>query len=241
MFDAFVEAGGNFIDTANHYTNGTSETICGRVHRSERHRFVVATKYTLSPRPDDPNAGGNHRKNMVQALEASLKRLGTDYIDVYWVHAWDFLTPVEEIMRALDDLVRAGKVLYVGISDAPAWVVAQANTLAELAAGPPFVGLQVQYSLVERTPERELLPMATALDLAVTAWGPLGGGVLAASTARASPAPRTPASAKEAGATPSSPTATWPSPGRLPPSPGNWAAPRPRWPWPGCSGPDATW
>jgi len=179
IFDAFLAAGGNFIDTANHYTAGTSERYLGEFIRSERHRHVLATKYTLSPRPEDPNAGGNHRKSMVQAVEGSLKRLGTDYIDVYWVHAWDFVTPVDEIMRALDDLVRAGKVLYVGVSDAPAWAVARANTLAELKGWTAFAGLQIQYSLVERTPERDLLPMAAALDLAVTAWSPLGGGVLA--------------------------------------------------------------
>jgi aryl-alcohol dehydrogenase-like predicted oxidoreductase len=179
MFEAFAAAGGNFIDTANHYTGGTSERYVGAFIRPERHRWVLATKYTLSPRPEDPNAGGNHRKSLVQAVEGSLARLGTDYIDLYWVHAWDFVTPAEEIMRALDDLVRAGKVLYVGVSDAPAWTVAQANTLAQFRGWTGFAGLQIQYSLVERTPERELLPMAAALDLAVAAWSPLGGGVLA--------------------------------------------------------------
>jgi len=178
MFEAFAGAGGNFIDTANHYTAGTSERFLGEFLGAERDRFVLATKYTLNPRPEDPNAGGNHRKSMVQALEGSLKRLGVDYVDVYWVHAWDFITPVDELMRALDDLVRAGKVLYVGVSDAPAWAVARANTLAELRGWSAFAGLQIQYSLVERTPERELLPMAASLDLAVAAWSPLGGGTL---------------------------------------------------------------
>ena len=178
VFDAFVDAGGNFLDTANHYTRGTSERYLGEFIRAERDRFIVATKYTLNQRPDDPNAGGNHRKSMMQALHASLERLKTDHIDLYWVHAWDLFTPVEEMMRALDDVVRAGKVLYVGISDAPAWVVARANTLAQLQGWSPFVGLQVQYSLIERTPERELLPMAAALDVGVTAWSPLGGGLL---------------------------------------------------------------
>jgi len=187
IFDAYVGAGGNFIDTANHYTQGTSEEYVGEFIRSERHRFVVATKYTLNPRPEDPNAGGNHRKSLIQGLEGSLRRLGTDYIDVYWVHAWDFVTPVEELMRALDDAVRAGKVLYVGVSDAPAWAVARANTLAELKGWTSFAGLQIQYSLVERTPERELLPMAAALDLAVTAWSPLGGGMLSGKYAKARP------------------------------------------------------
>ena len=178
IFEAFAEAGGNFIDTANYYTNGTSEKFVGEFVAAERERFVVATKYTLNMRPDDPNGGGNHRKNLVQSLEASLARLHTDYIDLYWVHAWDPMTPADELMRALDDSVRAGKVLYVGISDTPAWAVARANTLAEWKGWTPFVGLQIPYSLVERTPERELLPMAEALDLAVTPWGTLGGGVL---------------------------------------------------------------
>ncbi|MBK7543611.1 MAG: aldo/keto reductase [Candidatus Competibacteraceae bacterium] len=178
LFEAFVAAGGNFIDTANHYTNGTSESYVGEFIAAERERFVLATKYTLNGRPDDPNGGGNHRKSMMQAINASLKRLGTDYIDLYWLHAWDFMTPVDEVMRAFDDLVRSGKVLYIGISDAPAWIVSRANTLAELRGWSPFVGLQLQYSLIERTPERDLLPMARALDIAVTAWGPLGGGLL---------------------------------------------------------------
>lgn len=178
IFDAFAEAGGNFIDTANRYTEGTSEKYVGEFIAAERERFVLATKYTLFMRRDDPNASGNQRKNMVQALEASLKRLNTDYIDLYWVHAWDFMTPVEEVMRALDDMVRAGKILYVGISDAPAWVISRANTLAELRGWSRFIGLQLQYSLLERTIEREHLPMARALDIGVTAWGALGSGVL---------------------------------------------------------------
>jgi len=178
VFEAFAEAGGNFVDTANLYTNGTSEKFTGEFLKGRRERFVLATKYTLNPRPDDPNAGGNHRKNLVQSLEASLKRLHIDYIDLYWVHAWDGMTPLEETMRALDDVVRAGKVLYVGISDAPAWVVSQANTLASLKGWSPFAALQIQYSLADRTPERDLLPMAKALDIAVTPWGVLGGGVL---------------------------------------------------------------
>ena len=178
IFDGFVEAGGNFLDTSNNYTDGTSEQYVGECIASDREHFVVATKYTLSMRKDDPNASGNQRKNMVQALEASLKRLNTDYIDLYWVHAWDFLTPVEEVMRGLDDLVRAGKVLYVGISDTPAWVVAQANTLAAWRGWTPFVGVQIEYSLLQREPERDLLPMAQAFDLAVLAWSPLAGGLL---------------------------------------------------------------
>ena len=178
MFDAFAEAGGNFIDTAETYTNGTSEQFVGEFIRSERDRFVIATKYSLNDNPTDPNAGGNHRKSMIRALEKSLDRLETDYIDVYFVHAWDGLTPIEEIMRALDDQVRLGKVLYAGFSDAPAWVVARANTMAQLRGWTPFTSIQVQYNLVERTAERELLPMARALDIGVTVWSPLAGGLL---------------------------------------------------------------
>src|SRR6476646_5332605 len=178
IYDAFREAGGNFIDTANFYTCGTSETFLGEFMKGHRESVVLATKYTNAAPGTDPNAAGNHRKSMVQAVEASLKRLKTDYIDLYWVHIWDGLTPVEEVMRGLDDLVRQGKVLYVGISDAPAWWIAQANTLASLRGWSPFIGLQIEYSLIERTVERELIPMAKALNIGVTAWSPLAGGVL---------------------------------------------------------------
>ena len=178
VLQAFAEAGGNFVDTADFYSGGKSERFLGELLGEDRDSFVVATKYTLARHPQDPNATGNHRKNLVQALDASLKRLGTDYVDVLWVHQWDFFTPIEEVMRALDDQVRAGKVLYVGISDTPAWVVARANTMAEAYGWTPFVATQAQYSLVERTVERELVPMAQALDLATTAWSPLGMGVL---------------------------------------------------------------
>ncbi len=178
VFQAFAEAGGNFLDTANLYTNGTSETLVGEFVKGDREKWVIATKYSLNTRPGDVNACGNHRKNLFQAVEASLKRLGTDYIDLLWLHIWDSLTPIEEVMRAFDDLVRMGKVLYIGISDSPAWIVSQANTLATLRGWTPFIGLQIEYSLKERTPERELLPMAKALNIGVTAWSPLGGGVL---------------------------------------------------------------
>jgi aryl-alcohol dehydrogenase-like predicted oxidoreductase len=178
QFDHFVERGGNFIDTANRYTDGTSERLVGEFVGARREEFVIATKYTLYQRKGDPNSAGNHRKNLVQSLEASLKRLNVAYIDLYWLHAWDFLTPVEEVMRALDDQVRAGKLLYVGVSDTPAWIVSQANTLARLRGWTPFVALQIEYSLIERTVERELLPMALALGLTVTPWAPIGGGVL---------------------------------------------------------------
>lgn len=178
MFDHFVDAGGNFFDTANRYTEGTSEIWLGEFIRNDRERFVVATKYGLHTRLGDINASGNHRKNMVQAVEASLRRLGTDFIDLYWLHAWDFSTPIEEVMHALDHLVASGKVLHIGVSDTPAWIVARGNTFAELRGWSQFVGLQVEYSLVTRDAERDLLPMASELNLAVTPWSPLGAGVL---------------------------------------------------------------
>jgi aryl-alcohol dehydrogenase-like predicted oxidoreductase len=178
VFDAFANAGGNFIDTANRYTEGTSEKFVGDFIASDREHFVVGTKYTLFTRKDDPNFSGNHRKNMMQALDASLKRLKTDYIDLYWVHAWDFTTPEQEVLRALDDMIRAGKILYIGISDTPAWIVSRMNAIAELRGWSQFVALQVKYSLLERTVERELLPMARKLDLAVTPWAVMGGGIL---------------------------------------------------------------
>jgi aryl-alcohol dehydrogenase-like predicted oxidoreductase len=178
IVDAFAEAGGNFIDTAHFYTNGTSERIVGELVASDREHWVLATKYGLSTRPDDPNAGGAHRKSIVQQLERSLERLGSDHVDLYWLHVWDVFTPIEEVVDALDDLVRAGKALYVGISDSPAWVVSRAVTLAELRGRARFVALQVPYSLVRREVERELLPMARSLELTVTTWEPLGGGLL---------------------------------------------------------------
>ena len=178
IFEAFAAAGGNFIDTANRYQDGQSEEYVGEFVASDRSYFVVATKYSLSTRSNDPNAHGNQRKNMVQAVEASLRRLKTDYVDLYWLHAWDGMTPVDEVMRALDDLVRSGKVLYVGISDTPAWRVSQMNVLADLRGWTAFTGLQIEYSLIQRTVEREFVPMAIALDLALAAWAPLGGGVL---------------------------------------------------------------
>jgi aryl-alcohol dehydrogenase-like predicted oxidoreductase len=178
IFDTFVKAGGNFIDTANMYTNGTSEKMVGEFVSSERDRYVIATKYTFPIREGDLNAGGNHRKSMVQSVDRSLKNMKTDYIDLLWIHAWDGLSPVEEVMRAFDDLVRAGKILYAGVSDAPAWIVSQANTLAELRGWTRFIAFQIQYSLIERTAERDLIPMARAFGMTVTPWSPLGGGVL---------------------------------------------------------------
>jgi aryl-alcohol dehydrogenase-like predicted oxidoreductase len=178
IFDAFAERGGNFVDTANRYTEGTSERLVGEFVAADRAHFVVATKYTLTMDRSDPNFSGNHRKNMMQSVEASLRRLGTDYIDLYWMHAWDGTTGIDEVMRGFDDLVTQGKILYAGASDAPAWIVSAANTLADLRGWAPFVALQIEYSLIERTVERELLPMARAYDLAVTPWSPLGSGML---------------------------------------------------------------
>lgn len=178
VMDAYAEAGGNFLDTANKYHGGETEEIVGRWLRGRRDRFVVATKYTLAMDHEDPNTAGNHRKNLQRSLEESLRRLQTDYIDLMWVHAWDELTPYEETMRALDDAVRSGKVLYVGVSDTPAWIVSASNVLAELQGWSSYVGLQIEYSLLQRTPERELLPMADHYGLSVLAWAPLGAGVL---------------------------------------------------------------
>jgi aryl-alcohol dehydrogenase-like predicted oxidoreductase len=178
IYNSYREAGGNFIDTANLYTNGTSEKMLGEFMKGHRESVVLATKFSNAAPGTDPNAAGNHRKSMVQAVEASLKRLQTDYIDLYWVHIWDAVTPVDEVMRGLDDLVRQGKILYIGISDAPAWWIAQANTLAELRGWTQFVALQVEYSLIERSVERELIPMAKNFDISVNAWSPLAGGLL---------------------------------------------------------------
>ncbi len=174
----FAAAGGNFIDTASNYTDGASERIVGGLTERDRDRWVIATKYTLTVDRTDPNAGGNHRKSLVRSLEQSLRRLGTDYLDLLWLHMRDATTPVEEVVRALDDQVRLGKVLYVGISDSPAWVAARANAIAELRGWSPFIGVQVPYSVASRDPERELLPMAAELGLTVAAWGVLGAGVL---------------------------------------------------------------
>lgn len=178
IFDAYADRGGNFLDTANRYTEGTSESWLGEFVNSDRHHFVVATKYTLRDRTGDLNFAGSHRKNMMRSVEESLRRLNTEFIDLFWVHAWDPLTPTEEVLRGLDDLVRSGKVHYIGISDTPAWVVSQANTLAELRGWTAFAGLQVEYSLLQRSAERELFPMAKHFGMAVTPWGALGGGAL---------------------------------------------------------------
>jgi len=176
IYAAFVDAGGNFIDTSNSY--GSSEQFIGELMGSNRDRLIVATKYSGSLPLKDANSSGNHRKSLVRSVEGSLKLLGTDYLDLLWLNSWDFMTPVEEFMRALDDLVRQGKVLYTGVSNAPAWLIARANTLAELRGWTPFVAAQVEYNLIEREVEREIVPMARALDIAVAAWAPLASGWL---------------------------------------------------------------
>jgi aryl-alcohol dehydrogenase-like predicted oxidoreductase len=158
IFDLFVDEGGNFIDTANVYQKGTGEKYLGEFIAAECEKFVVATKYTLTTNPDDPNASGNHRKNLFQSVEGSLKRLNTNYIDLLWVHVWDPMTPIEEVMRSLDDLVRAGKVFYIGISDAPAWVISNANAIAEARGWSSFIGMQIMYNLIERSAEISFYP-----------------------------------------------------------------------------------
>lgn len=179
IFEAYAAAGGNFIDTADAYQLGQSETLVGEFIAADRDHFVVATKYTLGTGPaDSVSRTGNSRKNMVRSVEESLKRLKTDRIDLYWAHMADGMTPMEEILRGFDDLVRAGKILYPGLSNFPAWRVARADLLAELRGWSPLVGIQIEYSLAERTADRELLPMAESLGLGVALWSPLGGGVL---------------------------------------------------------------
>ncbi|WP_410657122.1 aldo/keto reductase [Amycolatopsis sp. lyj-112] len=180
IFRRYLEAGGNFIDTADFYTAGESETILGRLiaEANVRDRVVLTTKYTNSVDPGDPNAGGNGRKHLIRALEGSLRRLGTDHVDLFLLHTWDRVTPVEEVMRTFDDLVRAGKIRYAGLSDVPAWYAAKAQTFAEAHSLTPVVNLQLPYSLVERTIETEHVPMGQNLGLGVTAWSPLAGGFL---------------------------------------------------------------
>ncbi|MFD2864638.1 aldo/keto reductase [Mucilaginibacter antarcticus] len=179
IMDTFANAGGNFLDTANVYKLGTSEKIIGEyLQNHDRNYFVVATKYSLKDNTTNPNASGNSRKNMMRSVEESLKRLQTDFIDVLYLHIWDDLTPMDEVLRGLDDLIRQGKVNYAAISDTPAWQVAKGNTMAELMGWSQLIALQVEYSLIQRTPERELIPMAKHFGMTVTPWAPLGGGVL---------------------------------------------------------------
>ncbi|MFI0410450.1 aldo/keto reductase [Actinomadura sp. 3N508] len=185
IFDAYVDRGGNFIDTASQYTGGTAERLLGEFARARRERLVLATKYSMNRRPDDPNSGGNHRKSLVASVEESLRRLDTDFIDLLYVHVWDGTTPVEEVLRGLDDLVRAGKVLYLGISDTPAWQISRMQTISDLRGWAPLIALQVEYSLIERTTERDLIPMARELGLGVVPWSPLASGVLTGKYTRA--------------------------------------------------------
>ncbi|MGN6353342.1 MAG: aldo/keto reductase [Parafilimonas sp.] len=179
IMEKYAAAGGNFLDTANIYKFGTSEKIIGEfINARDRDYFVIATKYSLHDNKTNPNASGNNRKNMMRSVEASLQRLQTDFIDVLYLHIWDDLTPVDEVLRGLDDLIRQGKVNYAAISDTPAWIVAKGNTMAELMGWSQFIALQVEYSLLQRTPERELLPMAKHFGMTVTPWAPLAGGAL---------------------------------------------------------------
>ena len=178
LFDMYLDRGGNFIDSANNYSGGTSERLVGEFARERRDQLVLATKYSCWTRRGDPNSAGNHRKSMVASVEQSLERLQTDYIDLLYLHLWDAMTPVEEILRGFDDLVRSGKVLYVGISDTPAWQVSRMQVIAELRGWSPLVALQIEYSLVERTGERDLIPMAREMGLGVLPWSPLAKGVL---------------------------------------------------------------
>src|ERR1700689_5448196 len=180
IIDRFIERGGNFIDTANFYTKSHSEKIIGDHvgrHGARRDRLVIATKFSGNLYPGDPNGGGSGRKSVIAACENSLRRLQTDYIDLYWLHNWDVHTPIEETLAALEDLVRAGKVRYIGVSDTPAWKIAEANVIARFRGWSAFVGLQIEYSLLARTVEQELGPMASEFGLGITPWSPLKSGV----------------------------------------------------------------
>ena len=180
LFDRYLEQGGNFIDTADQYTGGKSEEMIGKFisDRSLRDRIVLATKFTFNAEQGNPNAGGNGRKNIYRALHGSLRRLQTDFIDLYWLHAWDTITPVEEVISTLNDLVREGKISYFGFSDTPAWYVARAQTLAEKEGKQRLIALQLEYSLVERNIEREHIPAAQELGLGICPWSPLASGFL---------------------------------------------------------------
>ena len=178
LFDLYVDRGGNFIDTANMYTDGSSERLLGEFTRANRESLVLATKYTSLRTPGDPNSGGSHRKSLFASVEASLRQLNTDYIDLLYLHVWDPSTPVEEILRGMDDLVRQGKILYVAVSNVPAWQVSRMQTLADLRGWSPLVALQIEYNLIERTGERDMIPMAREMGLGVVPYSPLAGGVL---------------------------------------------------------------
>jgi aryl-alcohol dehydrogenase-like predicted oxidoreductase len=189
IMDHYIAAGGNFIDTANFYTKSHSEKIIGDHlgrYPDKRDRLVIATKFSGNLYPGDPNGGGSGRKSIINACEHSLRRLQTDYIDLYWLHNWDMHTPIEETMAALEDLVRSGKVRYIGVSDTPAWKIAQANVMAHFRGWSAFIGLQIEYSLLQRTVEQELVPMALELGLGITPWSPLKSGVLSGKYTRKS-------------------------------------------------------
>lgn len=178
VFDRFAEAGGNFLDTANRYTEGTSEKFLGEFMGKERDKFVVATKYSLFTKRGDLNDAGNSRKNLFRSVEGSLQRLNTDYIDVLYVHMWDFTTPMDEVLRGLDDLIRMGKVTYIAVSDSPAWVVSASQVMAELKGWSQFVAFQAEYNLIKREAERDILPMCEQFDITCTSWAPIAGGAL---------------------------------------------------------------
>lgn len=185
LFDLYVERGGNFVDTASTYTDGSSERLLGAFAREHRESLVLATKFSTLRRPGDPNSGGNHRKSLFASVESSLRRLDTDYLDLLYLHVWDAMTPVEEFLRAADDLVRQGKVLYVGICNTPAWQVSRMQAIADLRGWSPLVALQTEYNLIERTAERDLIPMARELGLGLVPFSPLAGGVLTGKYRRA--------------------------------------------------------
>jgi aryl-alcohol dehydrogenase-like predicted oxidoreductase len=180
IFDAYVEQGGNFLDTADGYTNGSSEQLVGKFVKDSKSRdkLIIATKFTFNAQPGNPNAGGNGRKNIYRALEGSLKRLGTDYIDLYWLHTWDTVTPAEEVLLTFNDLVKEGKIRYFGLSDVPAWYLAKMQTLAEAHSLHRISALQLEYSLVERNIEREHIPASQEFGLGICPWSPLASGLL---------------------------------------------------------------
>jgi aryl-alcohol dehydrogenase-like predicted oxidoreductase len=178
IFDAYVDRGGNFVDTAGYYAKGRSEELTGTFAAAKRERIVLSTKYSLAVESSDPNAGGNSRRSMVRAVEDSLRRLQTDRIDLLFLHVWDDMVPADEILRGFDDLVRQGKILYIGISDTPAWRIAWLQVMAELRGWTQFAALQVEYSLLQRAAERDLVPAARALGIGVMPWSPLASGLL---------------------------------------------------------------
>jgi aryl-alcohol dehydrogenase-like predicted oxidoreductase len=190
LFERYLAAGGNFVDTADFYTDGKSEEMLGKLisERKVRDRVVLATKFTFNQEPGNPNAGGNGRKNVYRALEGSLRRLGTDYIDLYWLHAWDTITPIDEVIATFDDLVKSGKIRYHGFSNVPAWYVSRAQTIAERDAKARLIALQLEYSLVERNIEREHVPVAQELGIGICPWSPLASGFLSGKYSRSNEA-----------------------------------------------------